>query len=84
MEQALSAEARGILPGMIVECLDNDPTKRPTAKRLLEALGIYTLHSYSCSHAAHACVKVASLITFRLDALVIIIHFALRITRASS
>ena len=40
MERALSAEARGILRGMIVDCLDNDPSKRPTSETLIEALGI--------------------------------------------
>ena len=40
MEQALSAEARGILRGMIVDCLDYDPSRRPTSKMLIEALGI--------------------------------------------
>ena len=40
MEQALSSEAREILPGLIVECLDNDPSKRPTSKKLIEALGM--------------------------------------------
>ena len=40
MERALSKEACEILPGLIVECLDNDPSKRPTARSLIEALGM--------------------------------------------
>ena len=40
MEQALSDEARGILKGMIVKCLDDDPSERPTSEMLIEALGI--------------------------------------------
>jgi hypothetical protein len=39
MESSLSKEAREILSGLIIECLDNDPLKRPTSKRLIEALG---------------------------------------------
>jgi hypothetical protein len=42
MESSLSKEAREILPGLIIECLDNDPSKRPTSKRLIEALGTGT------------------------------------------
>jgi hypothetical protein len=42
MESSLSKEAREILPGLIIECLDNDPSKRPTSKRLIEALGTRT------------------------------------------
>ena len=41
MERSLSKEAREILPGLIIECLDNDPSNRPTSKRLIEALGTY-------------------------------------------
>ena len=39
MEQSLSKEAREILPRLIIECLDNDPSNRPTSKKLIEALG---------------------------------------------
>ena len=42
MESSLSVEAREILPGLIIECLDNDPSKRPTSKKLIEALGTRT------------------------------------------
>ena len=40
LEQSLLSEAREILPGLIVECLDNDPSRRPTARSLIEALGM--------------------------------------------
>ena len=40
MEQALPKEAREILLGLIVECLDDDPLKRPTAKKLFDVLGM--------------------------------------------
>ena len=39
LRKALSSEACSILPEMIVECLDNDPSKRPTAKDLIDTLG---------------------------------------------
>lgn len=42
MESSLSVEARKILPGLIIECLDNDPSRRPTSKKLIEALGTRT------------------------------------------
>ena len=51
MERTLSAEARGILRGMIVECLDLDPSKRPTSKMLIEALG--TQHNIILMHVVH-------------------------------
>ena len=42
LESSLSVEARKILPGLIIECLDNDPSRRPTSKKLIEALGTRT------------------------------------------
>lgn len=40
LERDLFPEARSILPGMITRCLDNDPSKRPTARDLIESLGM--------------------------------------------
>ena len=47
MESSLSVEAREILPGLIIECLDNDPSRRPTSRRLIEALGTVQEHVYT-------------------------------------
>ena len=52
MERTLSAEARGILWGMIVECLDLDPSKRPTSEMLIEALGTQ-LNNIILMHVVH-------------------------------
>ena len=40
LETFLPQEAFDILKDMIVQCLDNDPSQRPTAMFLVEALGI--------------------------------------------
>ena len=39
LKQALPSAACGILPEMIVNCLDNDPSIRPSAEKLISALG---------------------------------------------
>ena len=56
MESSLSVEAREILPGLIIECLDNNPSNRPTSRRLIEALGTRT-----CVHGVVSYVVLVSL-----------------------
>ena len=52
LETFLPQEAFDILKDVIVRCLDNDPSLRPTAKFLVEALGIM-LYVLTCSYKTY-------------------------------
>ena len=53
LRKALSPEACSILPEMIVNCLNNDPSKRPTVVKIMAALGkgniVSRIHLRTCT-----------------------------------
>ena len=58
LETFLPREAFDNLQDMVVQCLDNDPSLRPTAKFLVEALGIMLMLMLNVPTCSYACIIV--------------------------